>query len=369
MADYDVQALGLASPPASAPVTTYYPGVTVRNNGVHPANVTGYVRQYDRDTGLLLATYDVARANLAAGATAAVASTSPLVLLPADIGRKFLFQGFVTCDRDSVPANNYFGPVEVVVTGETPPPPPIDEHHTQHENGGADELNLDGLPGKLAENQEPTEHASAHQDGGADQLDVDGLSGELAEPQTAKSHAGTHSTGGADPIIGYEETSHRGAASGYAPLDSDARLPIANLTPTATRVHYALPSPVGPTSCPATTVTNILNTSPTAPADGDLLIMLADVFVKWPAGDTSNLEAQARFSITDGAGTTAGPWQELRLASAGLVLNEPYFSLSPMLIHQLTGSITNILIQVSNPTATDIEATVRSYVLLNTQKP
>lgn len=250
MADYDVQALGLASPPAAAPATTYYPGVLVRNNGVHPANVTGFIRQYNQSTGMLLNTFTVARNNLLPGATATVSSAAPLVWTPADIGKKFLFNGYVTAPLDSVPANNYFGPVLITVTGATPPPPPIQEHHTQHENGGADELTLEGLSGKLAEHQDPTEHASDHQDGGTDQLSVDGLAGELAEPQTPKTHATSHEPGGTDPITGltpgvhasthapggsdsinasYQQLTDKGAADGYASLDATALVPKTEL--------------------------------------------------------------------------------------------------------------------------------------------
>jgi len=249
MADYDVQALGLASPPASAPATTYYPGVSVRNNGKYPADVTGYVRQYDRDTGLLVATYQVSRNNVQPDTTENVATASPLVWTLADVGKKFLFQGWITAAKDTVPGNNYFGPVEVEVTGETPPPPPIETHHHQHENGGADELNLDGLAGLLAEKQTPTEHAAHHEVEGEDELNVEDLSGELADPQTPKAHAGTHGVGGSDPVsgvtpaahrtshetggadalVGFEKTANKGEASGYAPLDEAAKVPTLNL--------------------------------------------------------------------------------------------------------------------------------------------
>lgn len=208
MPNIDVQALGLASPPASAPVTTYYPGALVRNNGVAAADVTGYIRQYDQSTGLLVATYPIARTNLQPGGIAAVSSTIPLVLLPADIGRKFLFQGYATTNGDTVPSNNYFGPLLVAVTGATPPPPPIQTHATQHQNGGADEMVLDGLAGKLAEKQDPTEHASDHMDGGTDELNVTDLVGELADPQTPKTHAATHAVGGSDPVVGVQPGDH-----------------------------------------------------------------------------------------------------------------------------------------------------------------
>lgn len=208
MPDYDVSAEGLASPPVLAPVTTYYPAALVKNRGVHPANVTGYIRIYAKATGLLVAQHQVARNNIQPGETVSVPSSVAWTLLPADIGKQFIFNGAITAPIDNVPGNNNFGPVTVTVTGEAPPPPPIQTHAPQHENGGADELVLTGLSGKLAEKQDPTEHASAHEDGGADQLDVSDLEGELADPQTPKTHAGTHAVGGSDPVVNVAPAAH-----------------------------------------------------------------------------------------------------------------------------------------------------------------
>lgn len=368
--DYDVAAASLASPPASAPVTSYRPAVAVANLGIHTATVSGTLRIYDRDTGLLLRTMNVAAADIAPGTTKNALADQLWEPTPAEIGKAFLFIATIVYTEDQYLPNNNLAPVTITVTAAPPPPPPpVTAHASQHENGGADPIDVEGLHGKLAENQEPTEHASNHESGGDDEMSVTGLLGELADPQTAKLHATSHTQGMPDPLVGYEETAHKGAASGYAPLDADARLPVANLTPSAPRLHYALPNPVGPVSVPGATITDVLTTTPTAPADGDMLLMLADVIVFWPPGNTDNLDASARISVTDGAGVHNGPSQEIRLAGAGLVLNEPWVSLSPMLVHQLTGSITNIIIQVQNNTLTDLTATVRSYILLNTQKP
>jgi len=83
----------------------------------------------------------------------------------------------------------------IVVDGVT-----IEDHSARHEDGGADEINVGGLSGTLADPQTPTAHASTHEDGGSDEINVGGLSGELADPQPPKAHASTHSDGGSDEI-------------------------------------------------------------------------------------------------------------------------------------------------------------------------
>ena len=65
--DYDVAALGLASPPAQAVVTSYRPAVQVRNNGIHNAIASGYLRIYA--AGLLIFETEVYSGTLAPGAT------------------------------------------------------------------------------------------------------------------------------------------------------------------------------------------------------------------------------------------------------------------------------------------------------------
>ncbi|KKL86973.1 hypothetical protein LCGC14_1939380 [marine sediment metagenome] len=44
----------------------------------------------------------------------------------------------------------------------------------------------------------PVPHNVSHQNGGADEVDVDGLSGELADVQPPKTHAAAHKSGGSD---------------------------------------------------------------------------------------------------------------------------------------------------------------------------
>lgn len=56
-------------------------------------------------------------------------------------------------------------------------------HAATHENGGIDELNVGGLSGVLADDQNPVAHASDHENGGGDEISVAGLSGQLADIQ------------------------------------------------------------------------------------------------------------------------------------------------------------------------------------------
>lgn len=56
-------------------------------------------------------------------------------------------------------------------------------HASTHENGGTDEISVDGLLGLLGESQTPIAHKTSHQDEGSDEISVAGLSGLLADDQ------------------------------------------------------------------------------------------------------------------------------------------------------------------------------------------
>ena len=73
-------------------------------------------------------------------------------------------------------------------------------HAASHENGGVDEIDVGGLSGQLADDQNPTAHALDHQNGGGDQISVVGLSGLLADDQNPTFHASDHQNGGVDEI-------------------------------------------------------------------------------------------------------------------------------------------------------------------------
>jgi len=202
MPDYDIQAVGLASPPVAAPVASYRPAVLVRNNGIHPANVTGYLRIYRREPpGDLLETHNLALSNLAAGADGNAQSSGFWTPTQADVGREFLFTAHVDTPSDQDTSNNNLSPVTVIVTSAAPPPPPpIQAHAPQHEDGGADEILVNGLRGKCADPQTPVSHKVSHQAGGADAVNVTGLAGILAQPQPIAAHHTTHENGHGDEL-------------------------------------------------------------------------------------------------------------------------------------------------------------------------
>jgi hypothetical protein len=56
-------------------------------------------------------------------------------------------------------------------------------HKTTHQDGGTDEISVQGLAGLLADGQTPLAHKTSHQDTGTDEISVTGLSGTLADDQ------------------------------------------------------------------------------------------------------------------------------------------------------------------------------------------
>jgi hypothetical protein len=69
-------------------------------------------------------------------------------------------------------------------------------------------------------------HAADHENGGADEIDVTGLSGLLADPQTPDLTA--HLAAG-DPHPQYALDSEKGIANGYASLDATGKVPASQL--------------------------------------------------------------------------------------------------------------------------------------------
>jgi hypothetical protein len=252
MPDFDVQVLGLTSPAANAPVTTYTPALSVRNNGLKAAVVTGVLRIYEKEApGQLLATQQLTPKSVAAGATADVYSALTWTPTEEQIGTSFIFTADITAADDQVETNNHLNPTFVtIVEGEPPPPPPVvTAHAAQHQQGGNDELDVTGMPGELADDQPAKDHAGKHEQGGADELSLAGLHGVAADAQTPAAHANEkHSTAFATETkiaeeisdhddsntahaasAGLEHTAKKNANNGYLGLDGDGQVPIDRL--------------------------------------------------------------------------------------------------------------------------------------------
>lgn len=186
--DYDVRVIGLSSPPAAAVQTQYRPAVSVRNEGLHDTLVGGYLRIYS--AGLLVFSSEIFSGTLGPGASGTADAVD--IWTPAAPG-PYVIQAYCTAPLDQDDSNNHLPPTLVVVAeGEPPPGPDVPLHAPQHEEGGADELNVDGLRGVLAQNQPPADHGTRHQAGGADQINVAGLPGVLGEAQSPIVHGNAH---------------------------------------------------------------------------------------------------------------------------------------------------------------------------------
>jgi hypothetical protein len=210
MADYDVGVLGLSSPPPSAVLTPYRPAVSVRNNGLHAALASGYVRIYS--AGLLIFESEVFSGTLAPGATG-TADALEYWTPPAE--GTYIVQGYVSTPLDQVEPNNNLNPTTIfVVGGPVPPTPTVPLHAAQHEEGGVDPINVDGLPGVLADPQPAQAHGTQHQAGQGDVLNVSGLAGILGDPQTPVAHGNAHHS----PVMSTaaELSAHSGSSAAHS---------------------------------------------------------------------------------------------------------------------------------------------------------
>jgi hypothetical protein len=209
MADYDVGAVALVTPAKSAPKTTYRPAVSVRNNGLHDALASGYLRIYS--AGLLVFESEIYSATIPAGATGLAQAVD--YWTPTAEGF-YTIHAYVSCPLDQVESNNMLAPVTIEITGATPPTPPVvTAHAAQHEEGGTDEVSIDGLQGRAADPQTPLDHAAQHQAGGSDALNVGSLQGVLAQDQPAQVHGNTRH----NPIMttAAELTAHAGSTAAH----------------------------------------------------------------------------------------------------------------------------------------------------------
>lgn len=246
--DFDVKVVGLQAPPVSAYLEAYRPGIDVENLGRYPADVTGRLRIYDCSTRLLIASFTLTANQIAPGTTKT--AQAGVYWTPPAVG-DFWVQGEIEAAQDDDPTNNQLPTVTIHVSEEPPPPPPpVTAHAAQHEEDGADELNLDGLRGKLLEPQTPEDHAGKHEATGADRIDVSGLPGVLLHPQTPTEHGNAHHTSDfitQVALSNHENGSNEHAAAanlekianrdqplGYAGLNAAALIPPERLAPIPT---------------------------------------------------------------------------------------------------------------------------------------
>ncbi|GAH68949.1 unnamed protein product, partial [marine sediment metagenome] len=160
-----------------------------------------------------------------------------------EIGKQFILSGMVTSPGDTVPSNDILNPTTLtVVAGDPPDPPAVTPHKSQHEDGGSDEVNVDGLFGQLAETQPITDHATTHGSAGDDVINVADLHGVLADRQEPKvhdndEHSADYATiGEASNLVtqhntldtahveteSLEQTASKFAPNGYCGLDGEA---------------------------------------------------------------------------------------------------------------------------------------------------
>jgi len=233
VADYDVGVVALTTPAPSAPLAQCRPVVSVRNNGIHEAIASGYIRIYS--AGLLVYESEAYSDTIGPGETrpaSAVAYWTP------EAEGTYMVQGYFSTPLDQVEPNNNLWPTTAIISGIEPPPPtPVPLHASQHESGGPDEMSIEDLPGRAGDAQLPINHASFHENAGIDRIDVTGLPGVLGAAQNPKTHAGSHKVSGSDPldvlalpnVTALELVARKGAANGYSGLDAVQQVPRPNL--------------------------------------------------------------------------------------------------------------------------------------------
>ena len=105
----------------------------------------------------------------------------------------------------------------------------LETHAGDHSAGGADELNVTGLSGDLADRQDPKNHADRHEQGGPDEIDATGLQ---VGGSTTDAHADRHERGGADAIEIIDLDASTGQERQVAMVQADGTLAyeVAGLT-------------------------------------------------------------------------------------------------------------------------------------------
>jgi len=250
MADYSFRIVGLTAPTQPAYIQSVRPALAVENTGVNPLILSGNFSVYQSQRpGTLIFQTGLIPTTVAPHSTAIL--LGQLYWLPPAAGT-YNVAAHVTANRRNL--FHDFGPLALIVTKEEPPEPPIvTAHATQHETGGADEVNVTNLRGECYDPQPPKDHAGKHEQGGADELNVNGLKGQLADAQPVSAHGNEAHT---EPFAteaaltnhrnnttahalatNLEKTANKGQANGYPNLGADKMIPDAQLPASIERTN------------------------------------------------------------------------------------------------------------------------------------
>lgn len=184
----DIRAVAYVAPVAEVDFASVALTVRIVNCADEPGLVTGTFRVYNDNTGTLVHTSEIVPFTLAAGGTYdASALTDYDPPAPADDTYFVLFDGNA-CNAlvpDGIGLHLGAFYFDVKPTGMGPAPA---AHHATHEDGGSDEIDVTGLSGLLADEQDPLAHHADHETGGSDEIDVTGLPGLLADEQDPLPH-------------------------------------------------------------------------------------------------------------------------------------------------------------------------------------
>jgi len=188
-------------------------------------------------------------------------------------------------------------------------------HAATHQNGGADEINVAGLSGLLADDQNPTLHAVDHQNGGVDEIDVVGLSGLLADAQTPLAHdiqGAAHTASGltAGEVLratGATTFAFQALVAGDIPLiDHGTGLVGASLLDDDHTIYALLAGRAGgQTLIGGTAAGNALALRASAAAGGGLIETFHPIRSNYSEGNTTPAE-QTGFGIWEPTFTTSG---------------------------------------------------------------
>jgi hypothetical protein len=182
-------------------------------------------------------------------------------------------------------------------------------HASTHENGGADEVNVAGLSGVLADKQDPQTHAARHQPGGSDAMTVDaaavtgslrtigtgalqacaGNDARLSDARTPTAHHASHENGGADEL----------SVAGLSGTLADAQTPLA---------HHANHEAAGADRVQPVTTTTVSSSTPTPSADNSdrftVTALAEDATFAAPTGSPVNGQTLIIRILDNGTGRT-----------------------------------------------------------------